>query len=325
MREMTTMPVTIITGFLGAGKTTLLNEILCQNRKKNFLIIENEVGDINIDRDLVKTSSKNSVFELTGGCICCSLNTELGTMLNSIILSRVTYDHVLIEATGMADIGQVINMFSGARVQRYFHLDGVVGLVDATTFMKRLPNFEEVRVQISKSDMIFINKCDLVNECDLKAIAEQLQNINPLARFEHTTYGKFEESEMLNIGSYDPSRVEKDIVDFSSISFTPLTPSNTHQIQTISYTIPGQFDVEKISRWFDNLLKRNKGNILRIKSILSIHDMNNKLILQSVGDDFHTSLGNIWDTNEIRESKIVIIGAKIDNSPIVEELKLLLS
>ncbi|QZT36919.1 GTP-binding protein [Halosquirtibacter xylanolyticus] len=324
MKDTTTMPVTIITGFLGAGKTTLLNEILHRNRDKNFLIIENEAGNINIDRELVKNSTKNTLFELTGGCICCSLSTELGTVLNSIILSSVIYDHVLIEATGMADAGQVINMFSGARIQRFFHLDSVIGLVDATTFMKRLPNFEEVRGQISKSNIILINKCDLIQQGELELVEHQLQTINPLARIEKVTHGKFMDTEILNSRCFDPVNLEKEIVDFTKLTFTQIPANNIHQIQTLSYTLNGEFDVEKISLWFDQFLKMNGDNVLRIKAILSIHDMNHKLILQSVGNDFHTSLGETWDNSDKRESKIVIIGSNMDETPIRNELLTLL-
>ncbi len=318
------IPVTIITGFLGAGKTSLLNEILRSNKNTNFLIIENEAGNINIDGELLKNNAKSNVFELTGGCICCSLNTELGTVLNSVIMSGAKYDYALIEATGMADSGQVINMFSGARVQRYFKLDSVVCLIDAASFHKRLTDFDEVRSQLAKSDIAIINKCDLLTSEQMNEVEQKVALINPLARIEKTTYGKVNDIQILNSDSFNPSKIEKNIIDFTNLMLTPQDNQHAHKIQTLSYTIPGSFNMEKMSMWFEDFLALNKDNILRVKAMVSIHDIKHKMILQSVGIDFHVTQGSQWKENESRESKIVIIGNGLQKDEIRKSLNELL-
>ena len=78
------VPVTILTGFLGAGKTSLLNHIIRENSNTKFAIIENEFGAINIDSDLVIATDEN-IFELSNGCICCSLNGDLFKVLNKLV------------------------------------------------------------------------------------------------------------------------------------------------------------------------------------------------------------------------------------------------
>lgn len=314
------MPVTIITGFLGAGKTTLLNDILRGNSDMEFLIIENEAGEVNIDGDLLDKANKNNVFELSNGCICCSLNTELGTLLNSIILSNVRYDYVLIEATGMADPGQVINMFSGARVQRYFKLDGVVCLVDAGNFLKRLNDFNEIRRQVAQSDIVLVNKTDLVTPETLKKIEQQVNVINPLARIERTINSNVNGIEILNCELFQPASVEKSVTGFSNLSFITSKKEHAHQIQTLSFTIPGHFDMKKLSWWLDNFLFANANNILRIKGILSIEDMQHKIALQSVGDNFHIAQGSLWLENENRESRMVFIGSNFDKNELQKNL-----
>jgi G3E family GTPase len=314
------IPVSIITGFLGAGKTTLLNEILRCNPDTNFLIIENEAGNINIDSQLIKNDTKSSVIELTGGCICCSLSTDLSTVLNRVIMSGVKYDYLLIEATGMADSGQIINMFSGARVQRYFNLDGVVCLIDASSFLKCLNDFDEVRSQLAKADIAIINKSDLLSHEQMNELEQKLVSINPLARIEKTTYGQIENIPILNIESFSPSKAEKDILNFSNLSYVNTDKDNGHKIQTFSYTIPGSFDMERMSRWFERFLFQNKDNFLRVKALVSIHDMQHKMILQSVGSDFHVSQGNQWTDDDIKENKIVIIGTGLHEDEIKTSL-----
>jgi len=321
---MTPTAVTIITGFLGAGKTSLLNEILRSKPNSKFLIIENEAGDINIDSQILKSDAKNKVVELTGGCICCSLNTELGTVLNSIILSGVKYDYVLIEATGMADSGLIINMFSSPRVQRYFSLDSVICLIDAGSFLERINDFEEVRSQVAKSDMAIINKCDLLLPEQMNKLEQKVASLNPLARIEKTTHGKIENIQILNRESFNPSKIEKNIIDFTNLTLASPKNQHRHKIQTLSYTLPGSFDIKKIAMWFEDFLCLNKDNTLRIKALLSIHDLSNKIILQSVGRDFHTTQGSQWSANEARESKIVFIGTGLQEEKIRNSLYALL-
>ena len=320
-----TMPVTIISGFLGAGKTSFLNAILQQHPGANFLIIENEAGHTNIDSELVKSNSQSSVFEMTGGCICCSLSTELGTLLNSIILSRVKYDYVLIEATGMADSGQIISMFSGARIQRFFRLDAVVGLVDASNFLERLDNFREVRAQVAKSDLVLINKCDLLSLEDIKRVEEKVKSINPLAKIEQTTYGQLEGIDVLNTESFSASKIEESIIDFTQMTLFKTDNEHAHKIQTLNFTIPGDLDMERVAAWFEDLLFINKENILRIKALLSIDALKHKLILQSVGGEYYTSQGKQWDEDEVRESKVVIIGTHLKEDEIRDGLHRLLA
>ena len=84
MTKSDKIPVTIITDFLGAGKTTLLNRLIAEIPNTKFAIIENEFSDIPIDQELV-VNAKDGIFEMSNGCICCSLNVELGELLQKLM------------------------------------------------------------------------------------------------------------------------------------------------------------------------------------------------------------------------------------------------
>lgn len=106
MNTNSKIPVTILTGFLGSGKTTLLNRILSEHHGKRIAVIENEYGEINIDHALV-INADEEIFEMSNGCICCTVRGDLIRVLGNLMKRRDKFDYVLIETTGLADPGPV--------------------------------------------------------------------------------------------------------------------------------------------------------------------------------------------------------------------------
>ena len=126
------IPVGIITGFLGAGKTTLLNNLIREYPGKRFAIIENEFGEIGLDSELVLNVDNSNIFELSNGCICCSLNEDLAGLLKDLLQTGRPFDYLLIETTGIADPSSVVQpFFSDPDIRTTFTVDSVICLVDA--------------------------------------------------------------------------------------------------------------------------------------------------------------------------------------------------
>src|SRR5476649_933157 len=133
------IPVTVLTGFLGSGKTTLLNRILSENHGKKIAVIENEFGEIGIDHELVLKADEE-LLEMNNGCVCCTVRGDLLRILGKLIRRRKPpLDAILIETTGLADPGPVIQTFYAAEeLQERLVLDAIVTLVDARHVLQHL-------------------------------------------------------------------------------------------------------------------------------------------------------------------------------------------
>lgn len=111
---MTPIAVTLLTGFLGAGKTTLLRHILNEQHGFKIAVIENEFGEVSVDDQLIGDRA-TQIKTLTNGCICCTRSNELEDALLDLLDSRdrgdIVFDRLVIECTGMADPGPIIQTF----------------------------------------------------------------------------------------------------------------------------------------------------------------------------------------------------------------------
>ncbi|MCL2310054.1 MAG: GTP-binding protein, partial [Proteobacteria bacterium] len=100
------IPATILTGFLGAGKTTLLNHLLREHHGEKIAIIENEFGEINLDSRLLAQGAEVEIVELTNGCVCCTVRSELTAALQDLLERRdagtLAFDRLILETTGLA-------------------------------------------------------------------------------------------------------------------------------------------------------------------------------------------------------------------------------
>ncbi|MEI9936615.1 MAG: GTP-binding protein [Pseudomonadota bacterium] len=203
---MKKIPVTVLTGFLGSGKTTLLNRILTENHGKRIAVIENEFGEIGIDQALV-INADEEVFEMSNGCICCTVRGDLIRILGNLMKRRDKFDHILVETTGLADPGPVAQtFFVDDDLRELFSLDAIVTLVDAKHIQLHLEDSAECREQVAFADVLVLNKTDLVGEQQLEALERRVKGMNSMARVLRAHNADVPIPAVLDVGGFDLER-----------------------------------------------------------------------------------------------------------------------
>ncbi|WP_018932259.1 CobW family GTP-binding protein [Gracilibacillus lacisalsi] len=308
MSKEQTIPVTILTGFLGAGKTTLLNNLLKDMQEQQVAVIINEFGDTSIDSQLV-VSTKEQIIEINSGCICCNVRGDLINILNSLMEQDEEIDRVVIETTGMANPGPVIQTFlMDEQTAISFEIDSVITLVDAKHIWQHLKE-EEAGQQIAFADVLLLNKMDLITEDEKEKLEQQLINMNPHAKRIYTTYGNVDIQYLIGKKSFELSNILK-----MNPNILVETHHHHHNDQVRSFVFRDErpLDLDKVNKWFAYLVQFKGENLYRYKGVLHIKQLEKRVVFQGVHMLFAGTEGFNWATNEKRQSEIVFIGKNLD-------------
>ena len=209
--ELTTdkIGVSLITGFLGSGKTTIVNRLLVAPEMSETLVLVNEFGQVSIDDDLIRHSGE-SVVELKNGCVCCSLNDDLGTTLRQFVDKRrerelPQFRKVLIETTGLANAGPIVQvLIEDPLVRGDYRLDRVLTTVDAVNGNTSLNLHAESVEQVAVADRLVVTKTDrLTGKRDrrrIETLIARLARLNPRAPVLLSERGRLDPGALLGTG-----------------------------------------------------------------------------------------------------------------------------
>ena len=225
-------PVLLLTGYLGSGKTTSVNKILANKKGIKFAVIVNDIGEVNIDADLIEAGGvvdqkDDSLVALQNGCICCTLKMDLVQQLNEIV-SQKKFDYIVIEASGIcepAPIAQTIcaypQMYPDLAKNGKAVLDAIVTVVDARRMCDEFSagndllkkdlqedDIENLLIQqIEFCNIILLNKVDDVSKEELGLVKEIIRSLQPKAEMIECNYGDVDLNKIINTGNFDFDKV----------------------------------------------------------------------------------------------------------------------
>ena len=228
MNEFKTIPITLVTGYLGSGKTTLLNHILTNTKGYKVAVIVNDIGEVNIDADLIEkggivNKKEESLVALQNGCICCTLRQDLIEQIHDIVKQR-KFDHIIIEASGICEpipIAQTINFltesFKAKKMPIYCKLDAIISVVDTLRMVQEFGCGDElikkeireddienlVIQQIEFCDILIMNKVSEVSKNELNRVKKIIKSLQPKAKLIETDYSNVDISKILDTNLFD--------------------------------------------------------------------------------------------------------------------------
>lgn len=246
------MFVTIICGLLGSGKTTFLKNLL-KKKGADTVVLVNEFGDVGIDGQVISGSGMD-VIELPSGCVCCSLKMDMVKALKELA-DKFNPKEIIIEPSGIASPSGILEIFETPGLPQ-LKLSPIIGIIDAVSFMEdhRSDIYGHFFYdQITNSDILIVNKCDLVSEEEPSRISNVLRDLNPAAIILQSVHGEVNLPEDAGRGIFKPAH--------SHLEF-----------ESFAWRKQGRISRETVTSLFHGIDGGKFGRIIRSKGIFNLQD-----------------------------------------------------
>jgi G3E family GTPase len=203
---VSTLPLSVITGFLGSGKTTLIRRLLARPELARTAVIVNEFGDIGLDHELIE-SAEEDLVELSTGCLCCAMRGDLAVAVQRLFAKRsqgADFDRILLETTGLADPAPILqSLLADASLRARVTLQRVIVTVDALTGDATLDAHAVSRKQAALADLLLITKTDLAPQA-APQLRQRLQALNRDADIVHSVHGEIAPATLFHARAAEP-------------------------------------------------------------------------------------------------------------------------
>ena len=320
--KQSSVPLTILTGFLGAGKTTLLNHILTGDHGLKVGILVNDFGSINVDAELV-VDVEDGMISLANGCVCCQIRDDLIESVADLIDRDEPVEYVILEASGVADPAGIYMTFVDSAYRDKIRLDSVTCVVDADqVFTYDDPDLAKLKLQqIGFADLVVLNKIDLAGAEGATKVKRWIESHFSRIRLVPAINCEVPLEILLSVGRFDASRAlleshhhEDDHNHDHDHTHGHVEHRHDHggMFSTWSYTGDRPFARKAIER----MIKRElPANIYRCKGIVFLaDDPTTRYVLQVVGRRVELLAERAWGRGT-PQNRIVAIAHRATLDP----------
>jgi cobalamin biosynthesis protein CobW len=344
------IPATVVTGFLGAGKTTLIRHLLDNANGKRIALIINEFGDLGVDGDILKgcgdeICSDDDIFELSNGCICCTVAEDFIPTMEALLARPDAPDHIVIETSGLALPQPLVRAFQWPQIATRVTVDAVVTVVDGKAVAEGVfaanldavnaqrkaddnldhdtPLSELFEDQIAAADMIVVNKSDLLGDDEADALTARLgAEARAGVQVVRATMGKLPLEVLLGQGAEAEANMDgreeghhhhDDDDDHDHEHHHDHDDFETFVVERAEIADPAAFaaQVAEVIRAHD---------ILRLKGFAAVSGKPMRLTLQAVGPRVDTYYDQPFGARS-RATRLVVIGQTgLDRAAITQAL-----
>jgi G3E family GTPase len=302
------IPVTVITGFLGAGKTTLIRRFLNSPDGQGTAVIVNEFGAVGIDDALVRDSAEQTVL-LGNGCVCCITRSDLQLALRQLLIDRERgvvpgFARIVIETSGLADPAPILQTFSTDRaLGGEFHIDVLLGVVDAVNGEANLKTTAEARKQVILAERLIVSKSDLAGAAEVELLIQRLRKLNPRAAIDVAVAGALDPDQFIA-----PATAER----------SGFIAEAEHSDGISSFVLERQKPMQwpAFTRAMETLIALRGGDLLRVKGILNVAGCPGPVVVQYVQHLAHPPVELQSWPDQNRNSRIVFITRNIAESQV---------
>jgi G3E family GTPase len=312
----TSIPVSLLTGFLGSGKTTLASRILKERTSERIAVIVNEFGEMGIDGDLILHRDEE-IIELANGCICCNMRGDLARSLKDLLERRrgagllgklrpLRFDRVLIEASGLASPGPVMQtLILDEVLSEAYRLDRVVALAHARHIADQLEQHPEAGEQLAYADVILLNHIDRLDAKELELAERALRERVPQTEVRRSERARVPLDILFAPDGETGARAT------ASLRAGDL-PSSAHSEGVSSLVLQSDepLDLERLKMWLQFLTSRRGQELMRLKAILNCTGHEKSVVVHAIHQWLELGPG---EDSPPEQSRMLIIGRDLDH------------
>lgn len=257
------MKILVISGFLGAGKTTFIKQ-LCRKSGRNIAVMENEYGEVGIDKTLLLQDGGVNIWELTEGCICCSVKSDFASSILTIANS-LDPEYLIVEPTGVGKLSRVLENIRMIMYERIQLLEPVT-ILDPGSFRHYLERYGEIYAdQIYAAKRILLSKGDLGVPADIGSVLEELRRMNPEAELETEHYSRKPDNWWQALLQAESGAAEREA---AGDGIRLYRKEEEPELENISFTEAFLSGPEQLPLFLEELVRGAYGEIIRAKGFI---------------------------------------------------------